>query len=121
MDTADTKALLLAALEIQDLFIGSLAHTRAGREQAATITIFGKTTKLANTQKDQWPISVNAISLSVDMHFGGFTPLHDSEDAEEEIRVRDSSLNADQSILWYLQSRCHFRSRKSCIRLMERP
>lgn len=84
IDTADAKALLLAALEIQDLFIDSLAHTRAGGGQVATIRILGKSPKLANTQKNQWPISVNGISLSVDTHFSGFTPLHDPEGAEEE-------------------------------------
>ena len=84
IDIADAKALLLAALEIQELFIDSLAHIRAGGKQVATIRIVGKSPKLANIQKNQWPISVNAISLSVDTHFSGFTPLHDPEGAEEE-------------------------------------
>ena len=65
VDTADAKALLLAALEIQDVIIDSLAHTRAGGGQVATIRILGKSPKLANCQKNQWLISANAISLTV--------------------------------------------------------
>ncbi|CAF9930096.1 MAG: hypothetical protein ALECFALPRED_004516 [Alectoria fallacina] len=79
LDKAGAKSLLLAALETQNVTIESLAA--ASSNQVATIRVPGKPLKLKNwgTSKSQWQVSARGVSMTVDTHFGGFTPLHDPQ------------------------------------------
>lgn len=79
LDKAGAKSLLLVALETQDVTIDSLAAARS--KQVATIRVPGKPLKLKGwgTSKSQWQVSARGVSMTVDTHFGGFTPLHDPE------------------------------------------
>lgn len=85
LDRAGAKSLLLAALQTQDLTIHSLAAAKS--KQVATIRIPGKPLKLKGwgTSRRQWQVSARGVSMTVDTHFGGFTPLHDSEGDAEPI------------------------------------
>lgn len=80
LDKAGAKSLLLAALEIEDVTIDSLAA--ASSKQVATVRVPGKQSKLKGwgDSKRQWQVSARGISMTVDTHFGGFTPLHDPKD-----------------------------------------
>ena len=82
LDKAGAKDLLLAALEVQDVTIDSLAT--ASLKQVATIRVPGKPLKLKGwgNSKRQWQVSARGVSMTVDTHFGGFTPLHDPEGDE---------------------------------------
>lgn len=79
LDKAGAKGLLQAALETQDVSVDSLAA--GGSKQVATIRVAGKPAKLAGRgiSKRQWQVSARGVSMTVDTHFGGFTPLHDPE------------------------------------------
>lgn len=78
-DKAGVKDLLQAALEAQDVTVDSLAA--GSSKQVATIRVAGKPLKLEGwgSSKRQWQVSARGVSMTVDTHFGGFTPLHDPE------------------------------------------
>ena len=79
-DRAEARTFLLAALNIQNVLVDSLA--RDGVKQVATIRLSERSPRLQNIHKIQWYISANEVTVHVDTHFGGFTPLHDSEGPE---------------------------------------
>ena len=76
LDKAGAQSLLQAALGTRDLIIDSLAA--ATSRQVATVRLPGKQEKLEGCKR-QWQVSAHGITMTVDTHFGGFTPLHDPE------------------------------------------
>lgn len=78
-DKAGAKSLLQEALETEDVTVDSLAA--GSSKQVATIRVAGKPVKLVGwgISKRQWQVSARGVSMTVDTHFGGFTPLHDPE------------------------------------------
>ena len=76
LDKVGTQSLLQAALGTRDLIIDSLAA--ATSRQVATVRLPGKQERL-NGRKRQWQVSAHGVTMTVDTHFGGFTPLHDPE------------------------------------------
>ena len=79
LDKAGAQSLLQDALGTRSsrgLIIDSLAA--ASSRQVATVRLSGRPEKL-NGCKRQWQVSARGITMTVDTHFGGFTPLHDPE------------------------------------------
>ena len=76
LDKAGAQSLLQAALGTRDLIIDSLAA--ATSKQVATVRLPGRPAKLDGCKR-QWQVSARGITMTVDKHFGGFTPLHDPE------------------------------------------
>ena len=83
LDKAGAQSLLQAALETEDVTIDSLAA--GSSKQVATIRVAGKPLKLKgwDISKRQWQVSSRGVSMTIDTHFGGFTPLHDPEGDDE--------------------------------------
>lgn len=79
LDKDGAETLLQAAIVIID----SLAA--ASSKQVATVRLPGRSVKLKEwgNGKWQWQVSAHGISMTVDTHFGGFTPLHDSKSNAE--------------------------------------
>lgn len=77
------RTVLLAALLVKDVFVGSLASD--GPKQVATIRLPEKSSKLQAAQRDQLMIYAEGTSMRVDTHFNGFTSLHDPEGSSEDV------------------------------------
>lgn len=84
LDKAGAKDFLLAALETQDLAIDSFAA--ASSKQVATI---GKSLMLKDCEnsKRPWQVSAHEVSMTVDTHSAGFTPLNYAEGDKGSVYV----------------------------------
>ena len=83
LDKGGAETLLQAAFRTNNVIIDSLAA--ASSKQVATVRLPGRSVKLKErgNGKRQWQVSAHGISMTVDTHFGGFTPLHDSKSNAE--------------------------------------
>ena len=84
---AGAQSLLQAALETQDVVMDSLAAASSKRVVTIMCRVSGRFLKLRSLSrgKRQWQVSARGVSMTVDVHFGGFTPLYDPEGYVEPV------------------------------------